>query len=357
MKISIAVVLLAAVGCAFAASDKKPLTNSDVIKMVKADLSEATIILAIQANPHDFDPSVDALIELKASGATAKVIETVLQPSVMPPSSPATATPSPSLDDTNSLSASSSPDQRNRPFVLALNGTGERTRLQATPFKIIETKAKGNNVAMLLAESAVTDVAGDIIRTGAVNVILATGGRFLGTIGGVASGLTNAVGKKIFKSDEISLTYVCALGGRQSVNSIAADSARFDVHFADVFGADPEEFEPVIIKVSPTPKNWRLVGAIKAKKSEFTAPSQASEFSVIEDRVPLSTKKLGRGHVEISPVSPLSPGEYAVVLRPLMAGKKIILHEVEQEHGEGIVLRPVWDFFVPVPPVIAEEKN
>lgn len=68
MKILAILVSLAACYSALFAADKKPLTNSDVVKMVKAELPESTIIMAIQANPREFDFSVDALIELKSNG-------------------------------------------------------------------------------------------------------------------------------------------------------------------------------------------------------------------------------------------------------------------------------------------------
>lgn len=64
----------------------KPLTNPDVVKMVKAELPDSTIVLAIQNSPPDFDLSPDALIELKSAGVSAKVIEVMLAPRVPPQS-------------------------------------------------------------------------------------------------------------------------------------------------------------------------------------------------------------------------------------------------------------------------------
>lgn len=345
MKIVAAILLAAAASVALFAAEKKTLTNADVIKMVKAGLPESTVLLAIQANLHDFDPSVDALIELKTNGVPAQVIEAMLQPA---PAAAAAAVSADSQPNDVSSSAEEPQDQQKGPSAFALSRGGEKKRLTSTPFRIVETKAKGNTMGKLLAESAVTDVARDVAMRGAMNAMTSSGNRVLGSFGGVAGNLTGTLGKKMFKTDEVTLTYVCALDGQQSENSIAADAARFEINFADVTGVDPDEFQPVIVKVGATPKNWRLVGAIKAKKSEFADPSQASAFSVVEDRVPVTEKKLGRGHFEIGSVNPLPPGEYAVVLRPVAAGKKIILQELEREQGEGegAVLRTVWDFSV-----------
>lgn len=57
-----------------AQQDKKPLTNEDIIKMVKAGLPDDTIVLVTQSSPNKFDTSPDALIALKGAGATIGVI-------------------------------------------------------------------------------------------------------------------------------------------------------------------------------------------------------------------------------------------------------------------------------------------
>src|ERR1051325_10997901 len=61
-----------------AAEPEKPLTNADVIKMIKAELKEETIVLAIQKHASDFDTSVDGLIALKKEGASQKVLDAML---------------------------------------------------------------------------------------------------------------------------------------------------------------------------------------------------------------------------------------------------------------------------------------
>ena len=62
-----------------AQQDKKPLTNEDIVKMVKAELPEDTIILVIQKSPNRFDTSPDALIALKEAGATKKVLDALVK--------------------------------------------------------------------------------------------------------------------------------------------------------------------------------------------------------------------------------------------------------------------------------------
>jgi hypothetical protein len=59
--------------------EKKPLTNADVVSMVKAGLAESTVVLAIEKNPCKFDTSPAALVELKNQGVPPTVIEAMLR--------------------------------------------------------------------------------------------------------------------------------------------------------------------------------------------------------------------------------------------------------------------------------------
>ena len=64
---------------AIAQSDKHvPLTNTAVVKLVKAGFKEKTIISIIASRPANFDLSTDRMIELKRSGVTEKLILAML---------------------------------------------------------------------------------------------------------------------------------------------------------------------------------------------------------------------------------------------------------------------------------------
>ena len=71
-------VLLLISGLALAQSSK-PLTNDDVVQMVKGGFDESTTVAAIQAaSDTNFDTSVQALLALKGSGVSEKVISAML---------------------------------------------------------------------------------------------------------------------------------------------------------------------------------------------------------------------------------------------------------------------------------------
>ena len=63
---------------ALTAQQKNPLTNADVIKMVKAGLVETAIVAAIAANDTQFDLSSTGLQALNQAGASSKVIRAML---------------------------------------------------------------------------------------------------------------------------------------------------------------------------------------------------------------------------------------------------------------------------------------
>ena len=63
---------------ALTAQQKNPLTNADVIKMVKAGMAESTIVAAIAANDTQFDLSSTGLQALNQAGVSSKVIRAML---------------------------------------------------------------------------------------------------------------------------------------------------------------------------------------------------------------------------------------------------------------------------------------
>ena len=57
------------------------LTNADVLKMVEAKLSDDLIITKIKTSASDFDMSIDAILKLKAAGASDAVIHAMAEAS------------------------------------------------------------------------------------------------------------------------------------------------------------------------------------------------------------------------------------------------------------------------------------
>lgn len=72
------VLLCLALGAMAAPAQAAPMTNEDVIKMVKGGLGEATVIQAVHGAESGFDTSPDGLIKLKQGGVSEKIIQEIL---------------------------------------------------------------------------------------------------------------------------------------------------------------------------------------------------------------------------------------------------------------------------------------
>jgi hypothetical protein len=64
----------------------------------------------------------------------------------------------------------------------------------------------------------------------------------------------------------------------------------------------------------------------------------------LEERVAVNPEKLKPGEYKVTPRSPLLPGEYAVVLRPVSKSKKFSGGDVARGQGDGFVFDAVWSF-------------
>jgi len=74
---SIAIVIFLTL-TALTAQQKNPLTNADVVKMVKSGMAESAIVTAISASDSQFDLSSTGLQSLSQAGVSSKVIRAML---------------------------------------------------------------------------------------------------------------------------------------------------------------------------------------------------------------------------------------------------------------------------------------
>jgi outer membrane lipoprotein SlyB len=79
--------------CAPFAANAAPMTNDDVIRLVRGGLGEATVIQAIDTSAPAFDTSPDGLIRLKQGGVSDTVIQRILAKGSAPAPAPAYAQP------------------------------------------------------------------------------------------------------------------------------------------------------------------------------------------------------------------------------------------------------------------------
>ena len=174
---------------------KKPLTNNDVIQMVRAGFDEATIVKAIQANETNFDASVDALVALKTAGASKPIIDAMLEAEARKKDAASAVVPAdatPSANDPNAQPAmSNSPPEPASKLVLK---EGTEVKLKFRDNLSSKTAAEGDPVNLTLDQD---------LKVGEVTVARA-GAAAVGTISQAKkSGMLGRAGELNMRLDHL----------------------------------------------------------------------------------------------------------------------------------------------------------
>jgi hypothetical protein len=312
----LAVGLLLCTASLVAQEKNTPLENSDVIKLTAGHFGDDLLLKIIDKSENHFDVSPTSLIALKKGGVSDKVISAMQDavarkltprapaaPAANPPATPAAAAPAAS--DAHAIAGVAIPQLP----TISLVAGGSTSPMQPSIAQIAKTDApKGLSAANPLAGNPLGGLASQNMTfaalSGAANLIpmvrMAT----------MAGKLFSSVGK----SQQSSPTFVWGLPNHSSSLVAPSSSPAFDVQYAAVAGIDPDAFEPVLVKLTPTSNNWRLVGA----GSMIVGVNGATALpKITEDRAPAKSTRLAPGHVRLEPAMPLAPGEYAIVLRPV----------------------------------------
>ncbi len=327
---------------------QKPLTNDDVVKMVKGGLPEDTIVSAIQASATNFDISADALISLKNAGVTQPVMGAMISAESNKRTAGSRASTGASGGTAAALSGHlqvellpAAPAPGVEASQVTLPMTAEKTQLA-------ETKTKTSSLGGLAGDSALNQGLKAGVNTAIWEGMSQTSsvvGGIGGGIGGMEAG--SIVGGMMTSHHSSTLTYVWAVPGANSSNvSVPSLGANFRVTFAGASGVNPNDYEPAIVKLTSTPNNWRLVGATQGKQNaRSTSGLNWQVYSgFLEDRVPAQSQKMGPGEYQIAPTGNLAPGEYGVVLRPLSKTKKFSGSDVAGNLGDGLIFNSIWSF-------------
>lgn len=207
----------------------------------------------------------------------------------------------------------------------------EKTQLAQTKTKPTSMSTLASDAALQVGINTATTEAMSHVRSG-------MGGSTLGQAGSIFSG--------VMSHRQPKQTYVWAISNPASANIARSDSPALTVNFSAVPGVNAEEFEPALVKLTPSQTGLRLVGATQGKEDAMS--SSAADWTIysgfLEERVKLQTQKLGLGTYRISPASPLLPGEYGLVLRPVSKSKNFSGSDIARHQGDGMMFDSVWSF-------------
>jgi hypothetical protein len=325
------------------AQEAKPLSNDDVVAMVKGGLGESTVISAIQSQDTGFDISATGLLQLKKSGISPKIMDAMLAAANKHKAAieAAAAKPAPSVA---TVATSAAPGQ---PSVLLVQGADKQV-FPAGHAQIVQSKAKASTLSALAADGtlsqSLTGVAQGLATSGMMHPGSALGSGAMMAMPMVGPAM---MATSLLSHRRPTVTDVWALPGQKADTQIHNNQPTFEVHFADVPGINPDDYEPVLLKLEPTSNNFRLVGATQAKQDDLeTTPHWTAYATFLEERVSAESRKIFPGSYLLHATQPLASGEYGVALRPVNKDKQFAGGSLSQNTGDGLVFNTVWSFDV-----------
>jgi len=333
-------------------AQKSVMTNDDVVKMVQNKLPESVVIAAIQSQKSKFSTSASDLIKLQNAGVTEAEMNAMLAasagqspttatsaaaaaPAQTPTASAATAAPTAASE-----AAAAAPRSRLPQVALIANGSSQELPLEKT--QLAQTKTKPTSMKSLAGDSAVTQA----FQAGIGTATTSVASRIGSTAGSSSVQQAGSVFSSMMSHRKPAVTYVWGVPNPTSANVLQTVSPAFAVDFSRMPGVKPDDYEPTIVKLTPAQNTCRIVGATEGKQDASSDP--ASDWQVysrfLEERVSARAEKLAPGKYKLSPASELTPGEYAVVFRPISKSKGFSGGDVARAQGDGLMFDAVWTF-------------
>lgn len=343
-----------------AQSGQKPLTNEDVVAMVKGGFGETTVISTIGSQDTSFDISAGALLQLKKNGVTPKVMDAVLAATkakaARVPDASADAimvkqkvveNPIGATSGVQALPPGASAPAQGPISVLLVQG-GSKQLLAVSHTQIAEAKAKASTLGALASDGSLQQAMAGVTQTVASAGMMKGSAKLANTammVNPMISG-PMMVGNIFASHRKQTITAVWALPGQKADLVLHQNQPAFEVHFSDIPGVNADEYEPALLKLEATPNNFRLVGATQAKQDQMQNP--ASDWgmysSFVEERMGADSRKVSSGNYQLQPSATLPAGEYAIALRPIHKDKRFSGSGVAQNAGDGFVFNSVWAF-------------
>lgn len=310
----------------------KPLTNDDVLAMVKKKLPESVVVSAIKSSPGKYDTSPNELIRLNSAGLTENELNAMMSVGHADGANSAATT---------SGTADAPPTRKwQMPKVIVTKGSGS-SELKLEKTQLAQTKNKPTSMKSLASDSVLTQA----MQAGVSTASWDAATHMNSMVGGSAVQQAGTVFSGMLTHRTPTVTYVWGVPGAASNNVLPTASPSFKVNFARAPGVNPDDYEPAIVKLTPAQNTCRIVGATQAKAD--ASASAAADWQVyshyLEERVKTDPQKLGPGVFTVA-TSQLLPGEYGLVLRPVSKDKKFSGGDVSRAQGDGLMFDAIWTF-------------
>jgi hypothetical protein len=331
--------------------------NADVQTMVEAAFSDSTIIAVIGANDVQFDLSPRALVALKGAGVSEQVIETMIaaeagknraeqleQPEQPEPTSAELAETQASVEYAR-LTTMIEQLAAKQEAAEKAQRTPEPPASRADPAPRVWL-IQSTDRAAIAPTIAQVAFAGASRRGERMKNLQGIAGQALAFVNPAVSGIATTLGS-LFRPDE-ERTAVWALAATSSARVLDFDPL-FEIDYAHIPGVDPDRYQPAIVQLVATNDNYRLVAAAETDGANTGALPRGP---IIEESVDTERTRVGRGQYRVTPKSPLGPGEYALVLRPIPESGRARRRNAEASLGDLLggstsqILYLTWDFSI-----------
>jgi len=315
----------------------KPLSNDDVITMVKSGMPESVVVSAIQSRSGKFSTSTSELVRLHKAGVTENELNAMIAASNKGSSgSPAASEPVQGVTP-------SAPKSRMPTLTVTAGGNTQELHLEKT--QLAETKTKPSSMKSLASDSIVTQA----MQTGVNQAAMTAAMHMNSSIGGESVQQAGSIFSSVMSHRQQKMTYVWGVPGPASSNVLQSASPSFTVDFSRALGVTPDDYAPAIVKLTPAQNTCRIIGATQGKADAQSSPAADWQIysNFLEERVNAQVQKLAPGKYKISLTSELAAGEYGVVLRPVSKSKNFSGGDVLRAQGDGLMFDAVWTFQIP----------
>jgi hypothetical protein len=311
----------------------KPLTNEDVLALVKKKLPESVIVSAIKSGPCNFDTSPSELIRLNSAGLTENELNAMMAAAHKGSDEQVAAPSSGTVEGTPS-------SKWKMPSATVVQGN-ETAELKLEKSQLAQTKTRPTSMKSLASDSVLTQS----MQAGVSTASWDAATHMNSMVAGSAVQQAGTVVSGMLSHRTPTVTYVWGVAGPASGNVLQTASPSFKVDFSHAPGVNPDDYEPAIVKLTPAQNTCRIVGATEAKADASASP--AADWQVyshyLEEQVKTAPQKLGAGKYNLT-TSQLLPGEYGLVLRPASKQKKFSGGEVARAQGDGLMFDAIWTF-------------
>ncbi len=235
-----------------------------------------------------------------------------------------------------------------QPSVLFVRG-GQKQTIPLDHTQMVQTKTKASTLGALAADGRLSQAMSGVTQSVAAAGVMKGSSKLASTAmmaNPILSGAMTA--GSLFAHHKQTVTEVWAVLGPRSATVIHNAQPVFEVHCGNIPGINPDDYQPVLLKLEPTPDNYRLAGATQVKTDalQSSAADWAMYSSFVEELAPGQATKIATGSYQLQVGSPLPPGEYAVALRPTNKDKKFSGSSVSQNTGDGLIFNSIWSFEV-----------